>query len=89
MEDITKFSSTNLSVHNRFDAPSLMPQQDYSSLMPLQDSQANHNNTPAVLRIIIVGSVTWDDRSKALLARGLIEAKYEADLHEHSKSVFG
>ena len=53
----TKFSFTNLFVYTRFDVPSPLPQQSYSSLMQLQDSQESHNNKPAVPRIIDVVSL--------------------------------
>jgi hypothetical protein len=51
IERTEKFSFTNLFASTRFDGPSPLPRQGYSSLMQLQDSQESHNNKPAVLRI--------------------------------------
>ena len=59
----TKKTFTNLLVSTRFDAPSPLPQQNYSSLMQLQDSQESHNNKPAVPRTIDVVSLRRGDHS--------------------------
>ena len=56
----------NLFASTRFDAPCPLPQQNYSSLMQLQDSQVSHNNKPAVLHIIDVVSLWRGDHSKTL-----------------------
>ena len=56
IERTKKLSFTNLFVYIQFDAPSPLPQQSYSSLMQLQDSQESHNNKPAVPHIIDVVS---------------------------------
>ena len=57
--------------------------------MQLQDSQENHNNKPAVPRIINVVSLRRDDHSKASSTKDRLETKYETNLHDHSKPVFG
>ena len=84
-----KSSFTSLFVSTRSDTPSPLPQQSCSSLMQLQDSQESHNNKLAVPRIIDVVSLRRGDHSKARLTTDRLETKYEADLHEHSKPVFG
>ena len=80
---------TNLFVNTRFDAPSPSLQQSYSSLMQLQDSQESHNNKLAVPHIRDVVSLWRGDHSKAPSTRDRLGKKYGADLHEHSKPVFG
>lgn len=57
--------------------------------MQLQDSQEGHNNKPAVPRIIDVVSLRRGDHSKTSSTKDRLETKYGADLHEHSKPVFG
>lgn len=63
IERTKNFSFTNLFVSTRFDVPSPLPQQSYSSLMQLQDSQESHNNKPAVPHIIDVVSLRRGDHS--------------------------
>lgn len=57
--------------------------------MQLQDSQESHNNKPAVPRIKDVVSLRRGDHSKAPSTKDRLETKYGADLHQHSKPVFG
>ena len=66
IERTHKFSFTNLFLSTRFDVPSPLPQQSYSSLMQLQDSRESHSNKPAVPRIIDVVSLRRGDHSKVL-----------------------